>query len=266
VGRRVDGAHAARAAAARLGAAAPRALFARHGLGHVEFRTCEALSPWLNTVFATRALVGDVVLPPATHLVGPSVPRAPRGDEPDFPWHELDGRPLAIVSFGSQISHQPELFPRLAAAAAAAGAQVVVSAGELADDEAFRRALPPGAIARAYLPQRALLARAALLVTHGGANSVMEALTAGVPLLLCPVCNDQPVQAHFVGRAGAGLALDPLAADDATLRAAIARLVEPAGPARRAAAAIAADYAQHDGADTAARLVLELAAARGGRR
>jgi len=238
------------------------ALFARHGL-HPAFRTCEALSPRLNTVFATRALVGDDAdVPAATVLVGPSAPRAARGDEVDFPWARLTpGRPLVYVSYGSQISWQPEVFARVLAAAAPLGVQVVLSCGELAARAGWVAELPGEPIVVDYAPQRALLARAAAFVTHGGANSVMEAMSAGVPLLLSPVCNDQPVQAHFVTRAGVGLELDLAAASEAEVRDALARLVAPASPFAARARTVAADYRQHDGAHEAARRIAGLARA-----
>src|SRR5262249_8447025 len=42
-------------------------LFRQYGLA-AEFRLLECLSPFANVVFATRALVGDIPLPPHTHL------------------------------------------------------------------------------------------------------------------------------------------------------------------------------------------------------
>ncbi len=232
-------------------------LFARHGL-RCSFRTCEALSPVLNTIFATRALVGnDADVPPATFLVGPSTPPGPRGDETDFPWDRLvAGRPLVYLSFGSQISWQPQIFARVAEAVAPLHAQLVVSAGELA--EPGRMTLAGDPIVVGYAPQRALLARAAALVTHGGANSVMESLAAGVPLGLSPVCNDQPVQAHFVTRAGAGIVLDLEHASVTEVRAAVAQLILPGGAFAARARAIAEDYARHDGARETARRVAAL--------
>jgi MGT family glycosyltransferase len=237
------------------------ALFARHGLPAQRFRTCEALSPRQNTIFATRALVGaDADVPPATELVGPARVTGARGDEPGaFPWARLEpGRSLVYVSFGSQISWQPEIFAAVAEAAAPLEVQLVIVCGELAGTSWAAR-LPGRVVAVPYAPQRALLERAACMITHGGANSVMEAMAAGVPLLVSPVCNDQPVQAHVVGRAGAGIAMDLHGAGVKTVRAALARLVAPDAPERARARAIAVDYARHDGGRRAAELVLELA-------
>ncbi|NMO16098.1 glycosyltransferase family 1 protein [Pyxidicoccus fallax] len=240
-------------------AADRQALFARHGFD-ARFRNCECLSPRLNIIFATEAFLGpDAGVPPATHLVGPSVPPEARGDEVDFPWERLGDKPVVYVSFGSQISWQPELFRTITEAAAPLGVTVVLSAGELADTD-FSRALPGDVVAVPYVPQRQLLARTSAFISHGGANSVMEAMTAGVPMLLLPVCNDQPIQAHFLTKSGAGLALDPRTLTVDACRAALRQLLEPGTPLRERVATIAASYRAHDGARKAAELITGLAA------
>jgi len=234
------------------------ALFARYGLRPV-FRTCECLSPLLNVVFATEALVGaDASVPPRTVLVGPSLPPGARGDEPAFPWERLDeGRSLVYVSFGSQIYWQPELFALVAEAAAPLGVQLVLSAGDLARRGLAER-LPGRVLAVPYAPQLQVLGRAAAAVSHGGANSVMEAMSHGVPMLLIPICNDQPVQAHFLGKAGAGLSLDRSGLTVEACRRALVALLAADGQCRRRAAAVRESYRRHDGAREAARLLATL--------
>jgi UDP:flavonoid glycosyltransferase YjiC (YdhE family) len=87
----------------------------------------------------------------------------------------------------------------------------------------------------------------------------MEALTAGVPMLLLPVCNDQPIQAHFLTKAGAGLALEPRTLTVEAARAALRQLLEPGTPLRQKVAAISASYRAHDGAREAAERIAGLA-------
>ena len=43
-----------------------------------------------------------------------------------------------------------------------------------------------------HVPQLKILQRASLFITHGGMNSVNEALYYGTPMLVIPVGNDQP--------------------------------------------------------------------------
>lgn len=234
------------------------ALFARFGLSRA-FRTCECLSPALNLIFAGEELVGRDRLPPAARLVGPALPAGPRGDEVPFPWERLDdARPLVYVSFGSQISWQPELFHRTAEAATGLGVQLVLSVGDLADTD-IADALPGDPIVRRYVPQLAVLERAAAIVTHGGANSFLEAVRSGVPQLVMPICNDQPVQAFYAERAGTGIALDPDRADTSSCREALARLIARESRHRARTREIAAAWTGRDGAAEGARLVAALA-------
>jgi MGT family glycosyltransferase len=233
-------------------AEARQALFRRHGM-EVAFRVSDVLSPYGTAVFTTEALAGPA--PPGVHLVGPSLPLRPRGESAadlDF----VDGRPLVYVSFGSQAYHQPAWFARLFEAAAGLPVAVLAAMGELAAE------LAPGAPSNVrcveVAPQLEVLAEARALVTHGGANSVMEALSFGVPLLMSPLCNDQPHNLMLVERSGAGARLDLETSSVAQLRAALTAAVE-AGPMRAAAAALARSYGERSGARGAAALVLACA-------
>jgi len=224
-----------------------QALFRAHGLTG-RFRVCDALSPHLTVVFSTPELVGEP--PPGVALVGPSWPRRERGDEPPFPWERLDGRPVISMSFGSQIFHQPRRFERVIQATHGLGVQLVCSVGDLAF------ASPPEHVVTVpYFPQLALLERSAVFVTHGGANSIMEATALGVPVLVNPLCNDQFHNAAFVARAGTGLTCDLATASVETVRAQLVSLLEDE-TLRARVAAVAADYRRHDGSrETAERLL-----------
>lgn len=231
-------------------APARRELFARHGLDPT-FSGCDALSPWLTVAFTTEEFIGRTV--PGVRLVGPSVPPGRRGDEVDFPWDRLRcDVPLVYLSFGSQIYHQPELFGRVMAATRGLGVQLVIAAQQLHDSSDLGP-LPEHVLTCGYAPQLRLLPRTAVFITHGGANSVMEALRFGVPLLVSPVCNDQFHQAHFVRQSGVGLVLDLGTATVKECRAALSQLLAGA-EFRRRMQPVSASY-QRDGAREAATLI-----------
>jgi UDP:flavonoid glycosyltransferase YjiC (YdhE family) len=227
-----------------------RALFARYGL-EVELRAHEvAVSPYLNTVFAHPAFVGvDVVLPAKTFLVGAYA----HLDEPvAFPWERLLGdRPIVYSASGTLLTPAPTLPRMLVEAADELGFQLVMSLGDAAPGEARGRD-----IMVPWAPQVALLERASVFVTHGGSNSVLEALVAGVPMLVLGKHLDLAIQAHFVEKSGVGTALDPDHLDPRRLSAALETFLDPA--ARDRARDLAQLHRPPDGAEKAAKLLLEL--------
>lgn len=111
-----------------------------------------------------------------------------------------------------------------ATALAPLGGTVVVSTGQT--DPAALDPLPAGVIARRFVPQPEVLARAALFVTHGGMNSVNEAMHAGVPMLVVPQGADQPMVARRVVELGAGLSLRTQDVTEDSVRALARRLLD----------------------------------------
>ncbi len=101
-----------------------------------------------------------------------------------------DGRPLVFASMGTLLGGNLDLWQALAGAAQEAGAALVlVHGGRLSEAEAA--SLPVHHTAD-FLPYRPVLAHAALCITHGGSNTVLDTLACGVPLLVRPVGFDQP--------------------------------------------------------------------------
>ncbi len=232
-----------------LGALDREGLLARHGVA-ASFRVADCLSERGTVVFSTEELVGAP--PPGVLLVGPSLARGPRGDAGDAA--ERGDLPLVYMSLGSQIFHQPRMFRTVLAALAELPVRGLVSAGDLHG----ALPLPPRVRSVRYAAQLELLGQAAVFVTHGGANSVMEGLAFGVPLLVSPICNDQFHNARFVERAGAGSVLDLDSASALEVRAALERLLAD-GPERRAARRIGRAYRAAGGAAAAAQAILAAA-------
>ena len=69
-----------------------------------------------------------------------------------------------------------------------------------------------------YVPQLRVLKMADVFVTHGGMNSVSEALVYGTPMVVIPFVSDQPVNASCVERLGIGRRLEPADVNKETLK------------------------------------------------
>jgi UDP:flavonoid glycosyltransferase YjiC (YdhE family) len=118
-----------------------------------------------------------------------------------------DAGEYAYVSFGSFLSVRGDVLRRVSEALARIGMRAAIATGSTSAAELGP--LPDGWLVRDYLPQVRLLAGARLAVTHGGNNSVTEAIGQGVPLLVLPFSTDQFAGAAAIERAGLGLALAP---------------------------------------------------------
>ncbi len=118
--------------------------------------------------------------PPNAHWVGPL--RDDATESFAMPEDRLreDRRPLAFCSLGTLQGFRAGLLRTIADSVAAAGFRPVIAHGGLLST-AEVAALPGDPLVAPWLPQRALLAQASMAVLHGGMNSVLDALAAGVP-------------------------------------------------------------------------------------
>ena len=108
--------------------------------------------------------------------------------------------------------------------------------------------LPPHVVAKPYLPHALLLPRCHLVISQGGAGTVLGALAAGLPQLMLPQGADQFLNAAAATAAGAALSLAPGQVTPASVAAAAARLLrEPSF--RKASTVLAAEIAARPDAD-----------------
>ena len=213
-------------------------------------------SPHAVVVFSTPTLVGDVArLPERFHFVGPSFRDRPA--DGDFPWAWLDGdaRPNVLVSLGTVNAERGARFFRAVTEGLGGRALRVVL---VAPPELVAEPVPDNVLVRPWVPQVALLERMAAVVCHAGHNTVAETLAHGLPLVVAPIRDDQPVVAKQVARAGAGLRLRFARTNAKALRTAVERvLAEPSF--RRAAEQLRDEFASAGGAPAAARVLISLA-------
>ncbi|WP_050800408.1 glycosyltransferase, partial [Streptomyces himastatinicus] len=156
-------------------------------------------SPDLVLAFTTEELAGRPVRA-ADHIryVGPSI--AGRPAEPDFPWEWLDpARPTVLITLGTANTDAGARFLAASREAVRARADrfqtvIVDPAGTLGPATAGDKNL----LTVPRIPQLRLLERVAAVVCHAGHNTVCEALWHGVPLVVAPIRDDQPVVAAQV--------------------------------------------------------------------
>lgn len=227
-----------------------------------------ALDPGASPSVDAFAETGDVLLlnypsalhPPArTRLLGPHafLGSAVRDEAPDAEvdaWLAASDTPVVYVSLGSFLSVRGDLLGRIAEALRGIDVRVALASGSTPPSELGP--IPQSWLVRAVLPQVTLLRHAVLAVSHGGNNSVTEALTAGVPLLLVPMSTDQFAGAAALEDAGFGEAFDPNRVTADELREAAVRLLDLPPDAAARLASLADDLTRTPGARRARAALL----------
>lgn len=161
-------------------------------------------SEHLVLIYSTPELVGSRRSYPDHYaFVGPAISNRPELET--FPWEWLDPSvPHVLVTMGTiNAVAGAQLFAVAVDALAGQPLQaVLIAPEELADT------LPSHAhniLIRERVPQLALLRCVDAVVTHSGHNTVVETLAQGLPMVLAPIRDDQPIVADQVMRAGAGV-------------------------------------------------------------
>jgi MGT family glycosyltransferase len=215
-------------------------------------------SPHLVLAYSTAELSGRPdELAETLRYVGPSI--ATRPADPEFPWSALPAAaPLVLVTIGTANADAGADFLNACATALADRPRL---RGVIADPAGAITSPPDNVLTFPHLPQLELLPRTSAVVCHAGQNTVCEALYHGVPLLVAPIRDDQPIVAQQAVDAGAALRLRFARARPEQLGAALDRvLTEP--EYARAAGRVAASFRAAGGAAAAADHLVRLALAR----
>jgi MGT family glycosyltransferase len=203
----------------------------------------------LVLAFTTSALVGDVSRFPDHYVfAGPATMGRP--DRGEFPWEWLaPERRKVLVSLGTLNGPAgARFFGTVVTALDGLGTDlqvIVVAPTGMIEDP------PPHVLVADHVPQLELLPHMDAVVSHGGHNTVSEALSHGLPLVVCPIRDDQPIIAQQVVAAGAGEQLRFGRLRAADLRTALLAVLDD--PRYRAAARrVQESFAAAGGAATAA--------------
>jgi MGT family glycosyltransferase len=212
-------------------------------------------SPHLVIGFTAAALVGGDEVPANAKLVGPALGSRP--SSVDFPWEWLDERRRhVLVTVGTLAADMSASFyHRVAAALRPLGDRlqaVIVAPPDALPDP------PRHVLVRERVPVLELMPRLDAVVSHGGLNTVCEALAHAVPLVIAPIRGDQPVNAEHVAAAGAGIRVRFDAIRPESLREPLLTVLED--PSYRSAAKrVQAAFREAGGAAAAAQHVAALA-------
>jgi MGT family glycosyltransferase len=161
-------------------------------------------SDQLVLAFSSKELIGSGPFPLEWLFVGPAMKK--REHAPQFPWSWLD-------------PHRRHVLLTLGTINAASGRQffeTAIAAAERLEDRLQMIVVAPdgmlhpkssNVLVLPMVPQLELLPQMDAVICHAGHNTVCETLAHGIPLIVAPIRDDQPIIAQQVVDAGAGIRL-----------------------------------------------------------
>ena len=198
----------------------------------------------------------DARFPPTARFFRHSNPPRPGEQLPTW-LSDVPARPNVLVSLGTVFHRTPGLYETILDALREEPVNLLVAVGRDQDPARFGPQ-PSHVRVERYLPQPLVLPHCALFVTHGGFNSVKEALSVGVPLVVIPIAGDQPYSAERCAALGVGEVVGPAERTVDRIRAA-ARAVRTDPGYRDRATALAGEMQSLPGPEQAVALLERLA-------
>ncbi len=130
---------------------------------------------------------------------------------------------MIYASLGTLQNGIGTFYEKIAAACEGLNVQLVISLGSPGATPIHNLVGDP--IVVPYAPQRALLEKAVLTITHAGMNTTLESMAAGTPMVAIPITNDQPGVSARIEWSGVGKTILPHKLTVPRLRAAIQRVL-----------------------------------------
>jgi len=212
-------------------------------------------SPHLVIAFTSAFFLGDRSYPDHYALVGPALSARPAAQS--FPWDRLDpARRHVLVTVGTMADDVAmDFYERAVQALRPLGDRlqaIVIAPASLPGTPEHIMLLP-------RVPQVELMPHLDAVVCHAGLNTVSEALSCGVPLVVAPHTRDQPINGAEVVRIGAGVRLHFHRARPEQMRTAVLTVLTDPGY-RAAAGRVRDSFTAAGGAPAAAARLERLAA------
>lgn len=215
------------------------------------------LSPDLVLILSTLELVGsDKEVLESFQFIGPSLRAAQDIADVSFPWKDLHAEHKKIyLSLGTiNADRSQKFYQKVKEAFGGKAVQVIISAPPEMLGE-----IPENFIVQKVIPQLELLPKVDAVIFHGGHNTFCEALFHGVPAVVAPIKDDQPVIAEQLVRSGAGLRVHFERVKSADLWSTTQRVLEEPS-FRDAARRISQTLKNSGGSELAAKHLLSLTA------
>ena len=182
-------------------------------------------------------------------------------DRPDegleaFPINKNGGQKLIYIAVGTLYQANITFFQHCLSAFGDGRYAVIMSVGK-AHDPAALGPIPPNFTVAQYVPQLDVLNQADLFITHGGLNSINEAVMALVPMIGVPNTIEQSVNAYRVEQLNGGLYLEPHKLTAQKLRSAAEQVLsDPTIP--QSLAKIRQSFLDAGGVETAVAAIQQL--------
>lgn len=143
-------------------------------------------------------------LPEHFHALGPWR----RSSSATGSWPVDPSRPLVFASLGTLQGHRFGMFLRITKACRLRNVQLLVAhCGGLSAEQQVRLIEAGADFVTDFAPQRWAVQAAQVVISHGGLNTVLDAVAAHTPLLVMPVAFDQHGVGARVAHHGLGLVL-----------------------------------------------------------
>jgi MGT family glycosyltransferase len=190
------------------------------------------------------------MFPPKYRFTGASIDESAVDSHTLAPLNLPPGKRIIYISLGTLFNDNMPFFKLCFEALSVVDAHVVMSVGKKNAIEDYGT-IPANMSVHNFVPQLAVLRKSSLFITHGGMNSVHEALWFGVPMIVVPQASDQLFVARRVEEVGAGIRIENKHVSVGSLRTAVETLLTSA-TAREASARMGQSLKAAGGFRTAA--------------
>lgn len=191
--------------------------------------------------------------PDSYRFIGPGLTDATESQT----WGSEIDLPIVLVTCSTERQSDRDLVAAALEGLPSAGYFVVATTG--AHDPADFEAPAVGAIIERFLPHRAILQRAEIVICHGGMGITQRALSSGVPVVVVPFGRDQLEVARRVEHAGVGVRLPRKRLNPASLADAVREATGLRSHARLMADHMSQYGGGRAGADAVESLMLDAA-------